>query len=205
MEICQRAAACLAACAAIGAGCGSSSDATIRDASPLSCFLGDLAQPPEITIVYRAADGTVHPVGELGRVPLVQPPQGGKVLFIGVRGRNLDGCPLDISSALIDPGTGAVISLEQRPVLLQDDGTLWLAPKLSGGASNYSNLPGCPRAGLARSINDETYQLSVSVRDQLGREAQAHAMIVPVCGEPDREVQCRCECAANYKLGNPCT
>jgi hypothetical protein len=186
------------------AGCGGSEEEAGPDAAALSCFVGDPAQPPEIGVVYRAADGAIRPVAEQGEVPLIQPPQGGKVMFIGIRGRNLDGCPLDISAALIEPSSGAVISLERRPVLLQEDGTGWLEPRSSGGLSNYSNLPGCPRAALARSINDETYRLLVSVEDQTGLHAETETLIVPVCGEPERDAQCRCECSEEYELGDSC-
>ncbi|HSR99254.1 MAG TPA: hypothetical protein VLM79_19515 [Kofleriaceae bacterium] len=196
---------CLTLCVAAGTGCGGSAGDGFPDAGALSCFAGDRDKAPEISVVYRAADASLHPVEPAGSVPLIQPPQGGKVFFIGVRAHNLDGCPLDIRTALVDPATDQVISLEQRPVLLEDDGALGLAPKVSGGLSNFSNLPGCPRAGLARSINDELYRLSVSVVDQMGRTAEASVMIMPVCGEPAREAQCRCECAATYKLGDPCT
>lgn len=179
----------------------SSAEAALRDSS---CFVGDAALEPVIELVYRTASGEMETVGANARVPLIQPPQGGKVMFIGVRAQNLDGCPLLMSSALREPGSDVVVALERRPVLLDPMGDGWLGPKQPRELSNYSNLPACPRANLDRRIDGEPYSLYVSVEDSAGRRAETTVTIEPTCGEPERLAQCRCECSTDYTLGGEC-
>src|SRR3712207_1673594 len=81
-----------------------------------SCFVGDSSSAMEFEVVYRTVQGEVERANEMGKIPLIQPPQGGKVLLVGVRARNLDPCSLIISTALVDPASDAVVALERRPI-----------------------------------------------------------------------------------------
>src|SRR5687767_11515180 len=89
---------------------------------PITCPLGDLTQPIELEIIHRGINGGVNTTTSSGAVPLILPPQGGKVMLVGVRAKNLDGCPLTLTGALRDQCTGEVIALERRPVLLEEKG-----------------------------------------------------------------------------------
>ncbi len=179
-------------------------NASNSDAGVASCFEGDPSAAPQIVIVHRNVDGGVEPTASAAHVPLIQPPQGGKVMFIGVRARNLDGCPLTLTATLRDPCDQSIIALERRPVLLTPVGDGWLEPQQPIEIHNYSNLPACPRAGLSRGIHDEPYELAVTVRDKDNRTVTATKSVVPFCGEPDLFDRCRCECSQNYVLGGAC-
>lgn len=175
------------------------------DDEPKRCFLGDPSAAPRIEPVYRDVAATMQPLSEGGQVPLILPPQGGKVMFIGVRAQNLDGCPLTLSAALRDPSTGAVIALERRPVQLEpgDDG--WLSPLQPMELSNYSNLPACPRANIERDIHGQPYELLIQVEDKDGRTAETSLNVIPTCAEPEFMERCLCECRLDYRLGDDCS
>ncbi|KAB2887118.1 MAG: hypothetical protein F9K40_21895, partial [Kofleriaceae bacterium] len=104
--------------AAVGAtGCS--------DDAPTTCPIGDRARPLEIVAVHWPAGGAVEDLVDGGAVELVRPIQGGKVVYVGVRARNVDGCNVQLTAALRDPATQQVIALEQRPVRLVDGGDGW--------------------------------------------------------------------------------
>jgi hypothetical protein len=185
--------------------CGDGDEPNATDAQAESCFVGDPAKAVEFEVVYRTADGETKSTEDMAEIPLIQPPQGGKVLFVGVRARNINGCGLTLATALCEPENGAVVSLERRPVTLELDADGWMSPQRPTEASNYSNLPACPRADLARSIEGEVYELRVSITDSAGRKAGTSMQVVPTCGEPERSELCHCECSKDYKLGGLCS
>jgi hypothetical protein len=192
----------LFACVGLTLACGG--DQGQRGGAEDGCFVGDVAKSAEFDVVYRTADGELKLAEDMAQVPLIQPPQGGKVLFLGVRARNLDGCGLTLATALVEPESGAVVSLERRPVTLEANGEGWMEPQRPTEASNYSNLPACPRADLARSIEGEVYELRVNITDAAGRKAERSMRIVPACGEPGLLELCHCECSKDYRLGGGC-
>jgi hypothetical protein len=182
--------------------CGDPVDSGANESE--SCFVGDADEPIELEVVHRAADGACVPISDMAEVPLIQPPQGGKILFVGVRARNLDGCGLTLATALVEPDTGAVVSLERRPVTLERGADGWMLPERPSEASNYSNLPACPRADLTRSVEGEIYELRVNITDSAGRKAGTSIHVIPTCGEPALSELCHCECSKDYKLGGGC-
>lgn len=167
------------------------------------CFQGDPASSPALALVYQTPDRTLAPVTEGGPVPLIVPPQGGEVLIIGVRARNIDGCPLTMSTSLALP-SGVVAAFERRPVMLAAAPDEWLEPANPTGLANFSNLPACPIAGLDRPIDGESYRLTVDVEDGGGRHAEISATVIPTCDTSGSAPTCRCLCAAGYVLGTPC-
>src|SRR5688572_190676 len=169
-----------------------------------SCFVGDPAAQPEIEAVFRDVDGEMKPLLAGGNIPLILPPQGGKVMFVGVRAKNVDGCPVDINTSIRDTCSNAIIALERRPVTLTEDGTGWLEPLQKSELTNYSNLPACPRANLERDVHEQPYLLNVRVTDKDGRTAEKQIEVVPFCGEPDQMDRCICECRSDYTLGQEC-
>lgn len=178
--------------------CGGGS--SMQEVDP--CFVGEAASDVELEVVVRGADGEFSAAHDMAEVPLIQPPQGGKVIFVGVRAKNLNGCGLTLATALCEPDSGEVVSLERRPVTLEPTGDGWMAPQRPTEASNYSNLPACPRADLARPIEGEVYELRVSVTDVGGRRAERTLRVVPMCGESDRLELCQCECSKDFRLGS---
>jgi hypothetical protein len=169
-----------------------------------SCTSGDPKQPLEIDLVYRDVNGAMMPLAELADLPLIQPPQGGKVLLVGVRARNIEGCTLMLSTALRDAADNMIVSLERRPVSLEPDADGWLRPLQPMELSNYSNLPACPHANLTHSINGEPYVIEISATDAAGRNAKLTRKIVPTCAEPASLDLCLCECTKDYTLGGAC-
>ena len=184
---------------------GGGGGGTAGQSVPLgNCFVGNPSTAPQIELVYRTVAGQLGSLGNLAAVPLIQPVQGGETLFIGVRARNIDGCPLNMSTALFTVDSGVVVALERRPVTLEATADGWLQPKQPDALSNFSNLPACPKAGLGLRIDGQQYRLQVSVDDSFGRHGEATQLIVPTCGQPALAATCQCLCAANYVLGSAC-
>jgi hypothetical protein len=175
------------------------------DDSPTTCFVGDRSLPPQIEVVYRDVDNTMQPLSEGGEVPLILPPQGGKVMVVGVRARNLDGCPLEIATSIRDTCSNAIVALERRPITLEPTADGWLEPLAPADLTNYSNLPACPRANLDRDVHGQPYVLTIRVTDKENRTAETMLEIVPTCAEPQFMDQCLCECRSDYSLGDECT
>jgi len=186
------------------AGCGGATG-NADGAAPGGCFVGDPASAPELELVHRTADGQLATVADGAPIPLFEPPQGGQVILVGVRARNIDGCPLTLSTSLAVPQSTIVAAFERRPVTLEATPDGWLQPKRPDLLSNFANLPSCPIAGLDRAVDGEPYQLTVEAEDHAGRKGQASALVVPSCDMNVAPTLCRCLCAANYVLGIVCS
>lgn len=179
------------------AACGSSEEDD-------ECFVGDRAAAPDIAIVHRTLGGEWADVTPGTELALILPPQGFKVLMIGVRARNVNGCGLQLTGSLLDEGTGRLYGTEQRPVMLVPEGE-WLVPARPAALSNYANVSVCPNPEAERDLYDQPWSVRVRIRDVEGRTAEATVSnVVPVCAEPEVEGQCRCECSRGYVLGQVC-
>lgn len=167
------------------------------------CVIGDRSLDLELEIVYRTVDGRTADANVDGEIPLIQPPQGGKVALIGARVRNA-GCVVQLTASLRDPCSNRIVALEQRPVtlVLREDG--WGVPESPAELSNYANVPVCPSAAADRDLEREPYVATVRVEDGTSRTAEKQLTVTPVCAEPELETLCQCECDANYMLGEPC-
>ena len=171
---------------------------------PPTCFLGDRSRAPELRLLMRTPAGDAVEITESSSVALIQPPQGGKVIFVGPKVRNIDGCPVDITTTLKDPCSGTIVALEKRPVVLTEaDG--WLIPERPQEISNYSKLGACPKAGISNNIVGEWYVLKLRLEDKSGLIAEASARVMPICSEPSLKDRCLCECDQQfYPLGGLC-
>lgn len=165
------------------------------------CFVGDPDAGPEMVVIHQTASGTVSRTVSNAPVPMIEPPQGGRVVFIGARAKNMDGCPINITTSLIDDCTGLVVGFEGRDVLMKPAGDGWIEPEFPDELANYSNLATCPVAARDRKINDETYTLEVRLADKAGRKITQRLPIRPVCAEPAQRAECLCLCRAHYVLG----
>src|SRR5262245_19594849 len=73
-------------------------------------------------LVSDGVTPTNTPVTSGTRVPLMRPCQGGRVIYVGVEARNIDGC-VELSGTLREP-SGAFIKLDARTsqLVLATDG-----------------------------------------------------------------------------------
>jgi hypothetical protein len=183
------------------AGDGAAEDAA-DGGSTTSCPIGDPSQPIEMMIVDRTVNGSIEITQD--RVPLILPPQGGKVIFVGVRATNLDGCPIIITASLSDICDQSIIQLDMRPVTLEATGDGWGEPKQPAEIINYSNLPACPAAAATRNIQGEPYALTVQIQDKTGRTAAKSLQVTPFCAQSEIYNDCLCECTKGAVLGATC-
>ncbi len=58
---------------------------------------------PEIEVTARNVDKVAETVNEGATVSLIEPPQGGRVIFVGVRVMNMNACGARITGVLRDP------------------------------------------------------------------------------------------------------
>jgi hypothetical protein len=169
-------------------------------------FIGSASHPPALEIVALRPDYTVAPVTDGGPIPLMFPPQGGRVLFVGARATNVDGCGLQLTGALRDE-TSRQVRVDSRTVNLIATGDGWGATGVgvvSDAISNFSNIAVCPNQWSTTDVFGHTYGLEVTVVDRGGRTATSNVGVVPYCGEPARASDCMCICAAGYVLGQAC-
>src|SRR5258706_2042323 len=102
----------------------------------------------EITATDQSTEVVLH---EGDALPLLFPPQGGRVSFVGVRARNLDPCGVQLSGAIRDETTMQT-RLDARTVNLvpHDDG--WATTRPPTQISSYSNVPMCPNQCASKDI-----------------------------------------------------
>lgn len=177
------------------------------DAGPHGCqtgFVGDMSKDVELTITVlgATAGGAAAEVKDGDTVPLIFPPQGGRVIFAGVRARNLSGCGVTLTGALRDPTTKQV-RLDARTVNLQAASDGW-AETDATDYSSFSNIPVCPNQWSMTDIYGATYELEINVLDRDGRQATKTLSVKPACAEPELEAECLCICKGGYVLGMSC-
>jgi hypothetical protein len=183
------------------------SDAGASEPCPAG-FLGRPTMAPDFDIQVLLADDTVVPLADGGTVPMLLPPQGGRVIFVGVRATNVDGCGLQLTAALRDLATGRV-TLDSRTINLTAIGDGWGASagatgSISAAIGSFSNVPACPNEWSSIDLFGHTYGLEVTVVDRQKRQLTKKIEVVPECGQPDKLTQCLCICMAGYVLGQPC-
>jgi hypothetical protein len=191
--------------AALAAACPGGDDDTPPQPDAADCLVGDPGKPLEIEVVLRQVDGTYVVAGEGAQAQIQTPPQAGKVIYPGVRARNVSSCNLQLTTALKDECAGITISVEARPVRLRPTADGWAEPLDPAQISEYGNLPVCPRANATRDLEGESYLLEAIARAPDGRMAMRALHVTPVCGaEPGLEDMCTCECDKDYQLGQAC-
>jgi hypothetical protein len=163
------------------------------DAAPRGpCPLGDATVAPEIAVVARTPDGALARVADGGALPLIEPPQGGQVVFVGVRAKNVDACGLLVTAALRDPASGLVLGVDARPVDLAPAEDGWGETAAPGDIGTFANVPVCPNPNAPHTLDAQPALLDVRVRDRNGRVADATLPVVPTCAERSL---CPRECA----------
>jgi len=168
----------------------------------VSTFVGDPTLPIEL-VPGVAVDGKLVELHDGDHLPLVTPPQGGHVSFIGVRARNVDVCHAKITARLISSQSGLIAAEESRSINLNASADGWAEPNLSD-ISSVANVPLCPDYH-DESIVDTSYKLVVRLEDsRSGASAcEIERSVMPSCEQSaDYErARCVCECQARYVLG----
>ena len=165
-------------------------------------FLGDPSNDIELHVTARAPDGTSSEIQDGSTVTLTFPPQGGRVLFIGVRANNINPCAVQLSGALRDL-TSKEVRLDSRTVNLikASDG---FGTSADNDISTFANVAVCANEWSAVDLYGQPYDLIVSVTDFTGRMASKTVRVTPQCAEPGRVAECMCICKAGYVLGQAC-
>jgi hypothetical protein len=165
-------------------------------------FLGDEGQDPQIELIALGAGQQVVPVNEGGPIAILIPPQGGRVIFVGVRATNVDPCAIKLAGALRDE-TSKQVTVDTRTVNLTPAAGGWGE---SDGAdiSSFSNVAVCPNEWATRDIYGVEYELVMTVTDRGGRTATRTVHVVPDCAEPENLAVCQCICKGGYVLGESC-
>jgi hypothetical protein len=182
---------------AIALGCGGGEAPQDASETP-RCPIGDLAAPAELEIVHLDARSTVIESTAMAAVPLIQPPQGGWIVLLGARARNIDGCRISLTTALVDPCNDEILKIDQRPTRLIAAGDGWGVSSVNA----FSNLEVCPHITSVRDLSDVPYIVRVRVEDDDGRAAQTEITLVPTC--PEDMAMCNCQCARDYVVGSQC-
>lgn len=203
-----RALSMSAALALLGASCGPAPEPS-QDAGPEAgpgchlTFLGDPAKEPQIEVIALDADMKSGPVMDGGQVALIFPPQGGRVIFAGVRATNVDPCYVQLSGAVRDQTTMQV-RVDSRTINLLPGSDGWGSSN-PDDISTYSNVPVCPNQWSKTDIYGTKYELEISIVDRGMRQAQAKLEVIPACSEPIRAAECECICRGGYMLGEMCS
>lgn len=207
--------------AALGAGCpddgqssgGGGAGAGGAGGSPIVCpvgFIGDPAKEPEIEAFYWGADEADHAIADGAVIDIIEPPQGGRVIFIGARARNLDGCAATLTGSFRDL-TNNQVRFDTRNVNLEETSDGWGTVHL-GDLSVYANVAVCQNSWSDQTIYDGSFELEVKLEDRGGLSASASFEAAATCTDkslggntgPTALEQCLCICKAGYMLGDTC-
>jgi len=189
---------CALVCAACGPGAARPDAGENRQCA--NAFVGDEAAAPEVVLTTLGADNSTQPLDPGGKVQMLIPPQGGRVIFIGVRARNLAPCGVQLLGSLRDPASGEV-RLDSRTVNLQPTSDGWAASQ-DGQIADFANVPVCPNQWSSKDLYDAPYEIAVTVTDGRKRSGQSTMQAVPTC--VDGDAFCRCICGRDYVLGQSC-
>jgi hypothetical protein len=180
-------------------------------ADPVACtagFLGDASSPVEFELTAVSPAYVTEPLADGGTISLMQPPQGGQVLFVGARVTNVDSCGLQITGALRDEKTEQV-RFDKRSINLIPTGDGWgvtgtIGANVEGLISNFSNVPVCGNSWSTTDVDGHEYGLEVTITDRGGRTLLKKIHVTPECNEPSSAANCVCICRAGYVAGSDC-
>jgi len=152
---------------------------------------GDLTKPAALTVIQRMPDGGVEDVQ--GTLLLQVPPQGGHVVYVGVRMTNFEGCRLDLAASVFVADGGPLETEEKRRVDLGDAG--FSDPS---DPANFANVPVCPNFGSHEIVGTE-WTLVVEAAQRDGRSVKTALPVRFSCDAGGWD--CACECGHGYFLG----
>ncbi|NUP13730.1 MAG: hypothetical protein HOW73_47445 [Polyangiaceae bacterium] len=173
-------------------------------------FLGDENAEPELEAFFFGADEADHPITDASVLDLIEPPQGGRIIFVGARARNVDGCGVVLTASLRDPTTNQIrFDTRSANLIVEDDGWGTVKPT---DLSVYSNIPACQNSWSAQTLYEDGYRLEVKLVDSAGRVAEKSFDVHAQCTElsqarpsgPDVLDECLCICREGYQIGDTC-
>lgn len=190
------------------AACSPSIPETTSDAGdegPASCglgFLGVPSQSPVLELTALGADSTSKPLVDGADAPLLFPPQGGRVIFVGVKAKNVDPCAVTITGAIRDPKTSQA-RLDGRTINLRPMADGWGA-SVDSDIASFANIPVCPNQWASTDAYGNVFEILVTLKDRGGRQVTTTVKATPTCAEPDMLKECLCICKHGYVLGQSC-
>ena len=180
------------------------------NADPVRCSgltLGTPTSPIDFEFLVANGDYQVAALHDGDALPILIPPQGGHVVFVGVRATNLDSCGIQLTGALRDEASQQV-RFDQRTINLIPTGDGWgttgpVGMAVSGTVSNFANIPVCPNEWSSTDVYGHVYALEVTLADASGRSLKKTIHVTPMCQPGDLD-DCECTCAKGYVLGGVC-
>ena len=147
----------------------------------------------ELGLVAATAAGELVDLAAGDDVPLTFAPQGGHILLVAPRIRDLAACTVDVTAALRDKTNDRVVGLEQRPIELTPRADGWAVPADPTSLAGLANLAVCPTSAASTPINDHVFQLEVSIDAGDGVARPMVALdVMPRCAVDD--TYCACDC-----------
>lgn len=165
-------------------------------------FVGDPNAPMEMDVIALGPNGKLVTLTNGSDITLMFPPQGGRVLFAGVRARNVNPCAVRIAGALRDP-VSKQVQIDNRIVNLEvtDDGYGRSSPF---DIDAFANIFACPNHWSDQDLMDAPYELTLTLTDKEGRKVTRVLEVIPRCNEPGVISGCRCQCDVDYMPGMQC-
>jgi hypothetical protein len=170
------------------------------------CFLGDPSAPAQGELVWRTPDGRTEALVDGQELPLLLPPQGGKVVLLGARVRNM-GCALTLTAGVFDDCQDSYLAIDGRPLHLDwNPQTGWAEPRAPETLNNFGNIAMCFNHNSARDTNDEEYRFDVRITDEddKDRVLALSGRATPVCAQADLALECDCECDVDFSFERSC-
>lgn len=161
---------------------------------------GDPTQPIEIQAFAGDGGGLRLSVDAGSKIPLIVPPQGGRVLFLGAKVRNLSSCGVQVKGVLRD--AMGKTQVDKRTTNLLSTGDGW-AETDSMDFASLANVNACPN-GWSEGNAFGPMQIEIEVVDAMGRKATVVRDVVLECPDDAGKSFCECQCKAGYVLGQPC-
>lgn len=197
----------LMACRQLASATGDGGSGMDAEPCPVGYF-GVEGGTPDFDMQVLEADQTVAALNDGDSVPILLPPQGGRVIFVGVRATNIDGCRLQLTGALRDLTTQQV-RVDSRTVNLLDAGDGYgvsgdQATAASTAIASFSNIAVCPNEWSPTNIYGNVYGVEVTILDREGRTLTKKIQVTPECSDPDSREVCLCICKGGYILGESC-
>lgn len=182
--------------ALVASACGGESTQDAPEAE--RCPIGDMSAAPEVEIMHLDGQNAVITTQAMAQVPLQAPPQGGWIVLLGAKARNIDGCRLTLKTVLVDACDNQILQIDSRPTKLEVGSDGWGV----SSATTFGNLPVCPQLTATRDLHDAPYKVQVVLEDGDGKKGQAEMTVVPVC--PGNTPLCTCQCGRDYVIGTEC-
>ncbi|MSP58741.1 MAG: hypothetical protein EXR72_00080 [Myxococcales bacterium] len=181
--------------------------------APSGCmepFAGDRMLPMEAVLGLEVVvDGGARmvDVSDGDTVFLLPPPQGGFVIYAGVRAKNFDPCGAIVKGQLRHPADHTPASDFDRrsadyvPAPPSSPwGAGWFVPRALGSFSMVPNIPVCPDNTGGGAL-DATLLLEVTLTDKSGRSATVARTVKTTCPKDACLPECACTCSPNYMSG----